>query len=290
MKPSSQLSVALLAATLSAWSPASQAVALTLSTDAPVLTGLTGTVSENIFTITYTDWYTSQVSNTVTEERVQIAPTATEPGLAYVYEVNTVTTTRSGFDYYGDFSSRTLSVDTNAPGAKFLTWAGTLRSGPDALAPMDVELSFSAAGTYIGGTGPFGATVPALVSFYFRASSADAWTALPFTFEAQDGRFSSVTGTASSGPFLIDLFLDTAVDFEFGLWASADVSLSTVGLNSIGDGYGGGPLAPEITVSSYETLVGAKVLSPVPEPGTWAMMLAGALALAWMGRRRSPRA
>lgn len=31
-------------------------------------------------------------------------------------------------------------------------------------------------------------------------------------------------------------------------------------------------------------------LAPVPEPGTWALMLAGLAGLAWMGRRRQAAA
>lgn len=249
------------------------AAVLTVTPGASTVSGATAAGGPSVTPVTTwtgSDYSTSgSTTLTTTEKDVVIAPTATAAGLAYVYEVSTVTHTVTDHVYSYDWFSWSQSLTANGPGTEYLTFAGTVTASADTVA----YLSVSSFGSYTPiSSPPFGESVPALPSFFVRFG-AGAWTPLSAasytTPETAD--FYALTQT------WLDLSAGVPVSFEVAVLAGANVDLEHVQVGIDSGDYDQHDVTSVTGSTSTRTLVGAELLAPVPEPETYALFAAGLL-------------
>lgn len=221
----------------------------------------------------YSDYQNTDTPRTV----IQTAPTATTPGLAYDYIDHTYSYKQTSTSYYVDTLSSQVSVDdtqlTTYNGQKYLILSGTVTSS------IDTSLSFSlaASGHYMPTITPFGATTPALPSYFFGSSMASL-TSLAMSSNSGDKNYNSWSNSA------LALSANVGTTFYAAVLAGDNVSLSDFSLYASS---GWHDTTTTVTPYSQTTseMIGARVL-PVPEADTYAMLLTGLGLIGFMARRR----
>ena len=249
------------------------AAVLTVTPGASTVSGATAAGAPSVTPVTTwtgADYSTSaSTTATATEKDVVIAPTATTAGLAYVYEVSTVTHTVTDHVYSYDWFSWSQSLTANGPGAEYLTFAGTVTASADTMA----YLSVSSYGSYTPlSVPPFGETVPALPSFFVRLGGG-AWTPLSAASYATP-ETSDFYGLAQTW---MELAAGVPISFEVAVLAGANVDLEQVQVDLSSGDYDQHDVTSVTGSSTTRTLVGAELLAPVPEPETYALFGAGLL-------------
>jgi len=264
-----------LTATALIWAASASASATVLTATAapPALSGVAASGPPDVtpaatFDATLGSSYGS-TSTTTFESVVQVAPTATSSGLAYVYEVTSVTQTRTDTLASMDSFSWNQALTGNTTGNEFLTLSVTLTSTQ----ALDATLSLYGIGTYTAVASPFGTSVPALPSYYYRLAGASTWTLLGSSNFTTPGTASFTGGETTQ----LSLGAGVATTFEIGVFAGSNVDLSDVGLNLWTDYYGTHSETVDTGTTTTKALVGAELLAPVPEPQTYALILAGLL-------------
>jgi len=274
-----------------AWLSASPAAAIAIASPAVVLTP--GTVSytnvtpageaamaPSTRTLTGLGTYSSTVENTSTVKRVQTAPTATTAGLAYVYSVTEATTTTTQINAYYDSFSWGQTFTGNSSANEIVTFSGTLTATQKLGAVLDITTS----GSYTPETTPFGSAAPALPSFFYREGGTGAWTALATYSSAAPAGGNVFTSNALQW---LGLAAGSSTFFEVAVLAGNGVDLSGLTVSLGTDFYGHYDVELSKVTSTTETLIGAEVLTPVPEPETYALFAAGLLFVVMRLRNRN---
>ncbi len=223
--------------------------------------------------------YSSTVENTNTVKRVQTEPTATTAGLAYVYSVTEATTTTTQTNAYYDTFSWSKTFIGNGNGSEVVTFSGTVTAAQK----LGAVLEISASGIYTPETTPFGSAAPALPSFFYREGGTGTWTALTtYSSAAPTGNTFYSSALQSLG-----LAAGSSTFLEVAVLAGTGVDLSglTVWLGT--DYYNPYEVELSKVTSTTETLIGAEVLAPVPEPETYALFAAGLLFVVMRLRNRN---
>ncbi|MFG6440226.1 PEP-CTERM sorting domain-containing protein [Roseateles sp. LKC17W] len=227
-----------------------------------------------------TDYSTSSVTTNSTIRRVWEAPTETTAGLAYLYDVAETTTTVT--DHMASYDHYSWGQQLNTPdvsGTKYVTFSATIESS----AMTSVWLNVYTTGSYTPASSPFGASVPALPSFYFRMAGESSWTLL--SAYGSTSAESSTFGTEAS--FGLKVLDGSTTHIQFAAVAGNGIALDALSV-SMGQGYYN-PFdqVRSVTTTTTETLVGAEVLAPVPEPETYALFAAGLLFVVMRLRNRN---
>ncbi|MFZ2974069.1 MAG: PEP-CTERM sorting domain-containing protein [Ferribacterium limneticum] len=223
--------------------------------------------------------YSTTTSSAFTSE-VQTAPTATTAGLVYDYE--TVTTTKS-WDHQtwkNDYLSIGVTSDgTNQSGGKWISLTGSVQSS------IATSLSFnlSASGNFTAAQTPFGATAPLLASFYFGGALPTPLSANTYSDLEQ---LSYDTYSTSYSTMTFNLLAGVAQNFVAYVYAPTDVSVDTFQLSANTDNYDFVSTSQSLVNIGPKTLIGAQTLAPIPEPASYAMLLAGVGIIGLMARRR----
>lgn len=273
-----------------AWLSASPAAAVVVASPAVVLTPGTATytnvtpadeaaLSPSTRNLTSLGAYSSTVENTSTVKRVQTAPTATTAGLAYVYSVTEATTTTTQTNAYYDTFSWSQTFSGNSSANEIATFSGTVTAAQK----LGAVLEISASGSYTPETTLFGSAAPALPSFFYREGGTGTWTALTtYSSAAPTGNTFYSSALQSLG-----LAAGSSTFLEVAVLAGNGVDLSglTVWLGT--DYYNFHEIELSKVTSTTETLIGAEVLAPVPEPETYALFAAGLLFVVMRLRNRN---
>lgn len=223
--------------------------------------------------------YTTSLSTELTSE-VIAPPTTSVAGLAYDYKTITTTKTWQDTTWKTDNLSIYVNSDgTNQSGGKWISLTGSVKS------TIDTSLSFylSASGSFTATATPFGPAAPLLASFYFGAAPPTSLSATTST-NIESSSYSSYTSSYSSPTF--SLLSNVAQSFSAYVYAPTDVSVSDFHLSALTNGYDF-VTTDEINISiGPKTLIGARVLAPIPEPESYAMLLAGLGVIGSIVRRR----
>ncbi len=230
----------------------------------------------------YTYWYNDVSNSTVTKDatKVVIAPTPTSAGLAELYKVSTVTTTVTNHLASYDQFRWSQSMTGTAAANEYVTFSGTINATTDTTG----WFSLYAYGSYTAQPSPlFGTATPALPSFYFRTVGSTTWTALSSenTINPEKAAFSSYAY------HWVDLAAGTPLSFEVATLAGSAVDLSEFTVNLRSTDYNLREQVVSVTTATTETLVGAQLLAPVPEPETYALFAAGLLFVVMRLRNRN---
>lgn len=274
------LAAALLASGLAA---SAQATQITVGTATVSLSGAS-TVGELLTTgattFTYSDsWTNASTVAYSTEKVVQVAPTTTDSGLAYVYDVTTTTPSTTQYSYhYDEYTANTTFQTTAAATTAILSFTVTNTSA----SAISLGLGVFTWGTYSAAQSSFGAlATPTMPSLYVNTGSG--WSNVTSTTSLQGGSSFNTSGyvsyvLAANGSVTFTVAVDDTnalvdptnlyVDLNTGAY---DITYTTVTGKS----------------TSTRTLVAAELLAPVPEPQTFALMSAGLLMLGGLARRRA---
>jgi hypothetical protein len=218
------------------------------------------------------------------------APTADKAGLEYDYLDQTTKYTDVVTKYKLDNLSTTVATaGANGPYAdgKYLLITGS------ATAAADTHLTFnlSAAGAYLPKTLSFGEIAPGLPTFYF-GSSFNALALVPHAGTSIDSAahlYNTSTNGWSNDWSSLYLAAGTATNFAALVYAANDVSVNSFNLRATSGEYDVVTTSTPYAFTSH-TLTAARTIAPIPEPQTYAMLLAG-LGLIGAGRRkRQPQA
>jgi len=251
---------------------AASATVLTVTPAAPVLGGVSAAGAPDVApAATFTNILSTNfgsTSTTVTEKVVQTAPTTTSSGLAYVYDVTTVNNTRTDTLGSADFFYWSQALTGNTPGNEFLTFSATVTG----TSPLSATLSIYSSGSYTPVASPFGTSVPALPSYYFRLAGTSAWTLL-----GSSSGTSAESSTYGGESAAVALNVTASTSFEVAVFAGSNVDLSNVSVSLVSAYYDVHDLTTPLGSTVTKTLVGAELLAPVPEPETYALILAGLL-------------
>lgn len=221
----------------------------------------------------YSDYQNTDTPRTV----IHTAPTATTPGVAYDYIDHTYSYKQTSTSYYVDTLSSQVSVDdtlfTTYNGQKYIVLSGTVTSS------IDTSLGFSlnASGHYMSAITPFGATTPALPSYFF-GTSRDSLSPLAVSSNSGDKNYSSSSYSA------LTLSANVSTTFYAAVLAGDNVSLSDFNLYANSGWHDVSTLVTPYSQTTSE-MIGARVL-PVPEADTYAMLLTGLGLIGFMARRR----
>lgn len=255
-------------------------------TDSSNLGGTTTTTGPTITTYTYIDsYYNNYISTDTTalSDEVEIVPTTTTAGL--VNHFSTITTTNTWDNYTSKHDYLSIDVASsgvNQAGDKWISLSGSVQS------TIDTTLSFTlgAQGSFTATSGPFGSSIaPLLSSFYFGESTP---TALSASTTTSLESLSYYTYSSSYSTASFNLLAGVAQDFVAYVYAPTYVSISDFSLDAYTH-----PGYDQLASPQKEILVGPKtwisssILAPIPEPETYAMMLAGLGLVGAMIRRRT---
>jgi hypothetical protein len=222
---------------------------------------------------------TSQTVVTKDVTKVVIAPTTTSAGLAELYKSSTVTTTvTNGLASYDQFQWVQSMTGTSAPN-EFITFSGQISATKATYAWLTLEVT----GLYTPQTSPFGTAVPALPSLYFRFLGSPTWTAL-----SSDSTTNTNTSFFVSSAYQsLDLPDNTTWSFEVAALGGSAVNLESFSVSVNSASYNFRDQVVSVTTATTETLVGAQLLAPVPEPETYALFAAGLLFVVMRLRNRN---
>jgi hypothetical protein len=280
------------------------ALALTLSASAlsanalPSILSVSGvqTTTDNLGTGTVTTSVPSVVQNTVTSQplninttitnapssEVFIAPTETTTGLQYNYLTPTTTTTFDVNSYnYDVLGLGVTSTGTNQSGEKFITLSGSV------LSSIDTSLSFelSAFGDFTRISNRFGTTAPQLASFYFGNTDPTV-SNLPSNTSTDLDLLTYSAYSVSYNTATFELAAGVAQTFFAVVYAPNNVSVDNFQLEATTSNYN------FTTTPNVTNVVGARfidstsILPQIPEPDTYAMLVAGLGVIGFMARRR----
>jgi hypothetical protein len=254
-------------------------------TNSSNLGGSTTTTGPTITTGTYVDTYNNYISTNTTALTSEIVtePTTTTAGL--VNHFSTVTTTNT----WDNYTSKTdyLSIDVasngiNQAGDKWISLTGSVQS------TINTTLSFNlgAQGNFTATSTPFGPAAPLLASFYFGGSSPTALSSSTTTSSLDSLSYYTYSSSYSTASF--NLLAGVAQNFVAYVYAPTDVSISDFSLNAYTHPGYDLVITPQTQVIiGPKTLLSASILSPIPEPETYAMMLAGLGLVGTVIRRRT---
>lgn len=223
--------------------------------------------------------YSTTTSSAFASE-VQTAPTATTAGLVYDYE--TVTTKRS-WDHQtwkNDYLSIGVTSDgTTQSGGKWISLTGSVQSS------IATSLSFSlwASGNFTAAQTPFGATAPLLASFYFGGAQPTPLSASTYS-DLDQLRYDTYSTSYSTTTF--NLLAGVAQSFVAYVYAPTDVSVDAFLLSAHTANYDFVSTPQFLDVIGAKTLIGARTLAPIPEPDSYAMLIAGLGMIGLMARSR----
>lgn len=228
-----------------------------------------------------TAWTDNYSTVTTLSQLVAIAPTATAPGLAYDYSTDTTTYNANKKTWkYDEVAISANSDQSKFGGGKTLMLEGTVTS------TIDTTISFNifAGGNYIPSNSPFGPSTPTLPSLFFGSSFATLNTVSHAT--AVNNTSNHEYGL-NSGRFVLNISAGQTLSFAAAVYAPQDVSLGLLYLDMRSGNYDVVETSNVIT-SAHTQMIGAHVLAPVPEPETYAMLLAG-LAVVGFARRKAAK-
>jgi hypothetical protein len=142
-----------------------------------------------------------------------------------------------------------------------------------------------AGGSFTSAQGPFGSAIaPLLASFYFGESAPSALSASTVT-NLETSSYYTYSSSYQTASF--SLLAGVAQNFVAYVYAPADVSISNFSLDAYTTGYDLLVTPQQQVYVGPKTLVSASILAPIPEPETYAMMLAGLGLIGFMVARRS---
>lgn len=254
------------------------------------------TTSDNLGTGTVTTSDPLIVKNAVSSQPLNInttityalssevftAPTETTAGLQYNYRTPTTRTTSDVETYnYDTLGLGVTSTGTNKSGDKYITLSGSV------LSSIDTTLSFelSAFGDFSFTQTLFGATVPQLASFYF-GNALQSVTTLPSTTETDLATTSYDAYSVSYNTSNYNLLAGVAQTFYAVVLAPNNVSVNSFQLDATTGNYNF-TTTPNVTdVVGQRELLGATTLAPIPEPDTYAMLVAGLGLIGAASRRK----
>ena len=278
----------LLALSLSMLAVYSHAQASVLTVSNVVTDHLSGVSVLSTTPSTYTGTYsTSTRTNysdvTVLSTEVAVAATTAAPGLEKDYSTNTLKYNTNNTTY--KFDDVGLALTTTGPAStsgKTVALSGSVHSD----IATSITIALYAGGSYLPNVSPFGESLPALASL-FLGGTALAPTATTYTYVDTASHIYSVS---SSGNYTFNIGAGETIAFTAGVFAPLGASLDFFNLNLLSAYYG-----PVTETTPFElvtkTLIEARAIPPlaVPEPSTYAMLLAG-LGLVGMARRRGGKA
>lgn len=213
---------------------------------------------------------------------ISIPATTTSAGLALDY----TRTTTSYIDHKQDYKYDTSYVSVSAPNAttgsnQYLTITGKVKSS------VDTEYSFElfARGAYATTTIPGVGSVPNGAISFFTGPDAQnlAGDRITTTYFPDSSSFNSYSYGNNS------VFLTAGVELSFAaLVYSQDASLTNFSITGRTSAY---DIVTKSTAVSFNTdrLVGSSLISPVPEPESYAMLLAGLSLMGVIARRRKAK-
>jgi len=216
--------------------------------------------------------YTTTVTPAFTTEEVT-APTTTTAGLAYNYQTDTTVNSWNLQTWkYDTLSIGVASDGTNQSGGKWIELTGSVQSS------IDTALSFtlSASGNFTAINTPLGSAAPLLASFYFGNSQPSSLSSsLSSSTNTSIESLSYYAYSTSYSTASFNLLAGVSQEFVAYVYAPTDVSVSNFGLYARTSDYDLVNTPKSQTYVGPKTLISASVLAPVPEPETYAMMLAG---------------
>jgi hypothetical protein len=246
-------------------------------------TGATITTSGPSVSSNSNSWdtnFNTTTSSTLTRE-VITAPTTATAGLAYDYQTPTTTTTWDHQTWhYDNLNIDVISNGTNQSGDKWISLTGSVQSS------VNTSLSFqlSASGNFTATQNPFGTTAPLLASFYFGSAQP---TPLSATTSSNLDYLTYSTYSTSYSTTTFSLLAGVAQTFVAYVYAPNNVSVNDFQLSAGTSSYDF-ISTPNVTNSvGSKQLIGAVVLQPVPEPESYAMLLAGLGLMGFIARRRT---
>lgn len=243
------------------------------------------TYGPSIYTGAYSNNYNNYTSTTVSDFSTEVVtvPTTTTAGMALNYQTDTTTNTWDLHTWNHD----SLSIDvasngTNQSGGKWISLTGSVQSS------IDTTLSFylNASGNFTSIATPLGSAAPLLASFYF-GDSQPSLSSLSSVTSASLESLSYYSYTSSYSTASFNLLAGVSQDFVAYVYAPTDVSVSSFNLDAYTSNYNFA-VTPQTQIHvGPKTLIGASILAPIPEPETYAMMLAGLGLVGAMIRRRT---
>lgn len=243
------------------------------------------TLGPSIYTGSYYQDYNNYTSTTVSDFSTEVvtAPTTTASGLAYNYQTDTTTINWDLHTWnYDSLSIRVASFGENQLNGKWISLSGSVQSSIDTILSFNLDAS----GNFTSIETPLGSTAPLLASFYL-GNSQPSLSSLSSVTSASLESLSYYTYTTSYSTASFNLLAGESQNFVAYVYAPAGVSISNFNLDAYTSYYN---LA--VTPQTYidvgpKTLIGASTLAPIPEPETYAMMLAGLGLVGTMIRRRT---
>lgn len=244
------------------------------------------TYGPSIYTDTHDSIFniTSTTTSLFTTE-VVTPPTTTTAGLALNYQTDTTTDTWDRYAWNYDYMTMSVaSYGTNQSGGKWISLTGSVQSS------VDTALSFNlnASGFFTAINTPFGSAAPLLASFYL-GNSQPSLSSLSSTTSTSLESLTYYSYASSYSTASFSLLAGVSQNFVAYVYAPNDVSVSDFSLYASTGDYNL-VITPQSQVyDGPKTLIGASVLAPIPEPETYAMMLAGLglVAGAVTGRNRA---
>ena len=243
----------------------------------------TGGVYEYTYNYNQID-YTQTVKLT---SEVQIPATSTKPGLAYDFSTTTTAYTDYYSSYYKDSAYLSATGSDNIAGNKYLIISGTITSSVN----TNISFSMGARGSFVATSAGFGqSSAPQLSSFYFATGSNPLTSVNPFTSVSGQSTYSDLASLSYSvvGGQSLALAAGVSQTFYAAVFAPSAVSISDFHLGINSDIFA--TIDTPHTPRSYDvkTLIGSHII-PVPEPETYAMLLAGLGLMGAIARRRKAK-
>lgn len=243
------------------------------------------TYGPSIYTGSYYDNYNNYTSTTVSDFSVEVvtAPTTTTSGLALNYQTDTTTNTWDLHTWnYDSLSIGVTSNGANQSGGKWISLTGSVES------TISTTLSFNldASGNFTSIETPLGSAAPLLASFYLGDSQPTLSSLSSVTSTSLESlSYYSYASSYSTTSF--NLLAGVPQNFVAYVYAPTDVSVSSFNLNAYTSDYNFAVTPQTQIYVGPKTLIGASILAPIPEPETYAMMLAGLGLVGTMIRRRT---
>ena len=223
----------------------------------------------------------STITNALSSE-VFTAPTETTSGLQYNYRTPTTTTTFDVNTYnYDTLGLGVTSTGTNKSGDKYITLSGSV------LSSINTSLSFelSAFGDFTRISNRFGTTAPQLASFYFGNTDPTV-SNLPANTSTDLDLLTYSAYSVSYNTATFELAAGVAQTFFAVVYAPNNVSVDNFQLEATTSNYNF-TTTPNVTNVVGARLINSTTILPqVPEPDTYAMLVAGLGVIGFMARRR----